>query len=148
MILYYCFKNNLRQKNNRKNQNNAIIKYQYRGITKYYYLAPLRKPIRTIINNSYHISSMLLVASRKIRTYISLGIYEARYDRKIARMVAQSILVGLLGEAGVAQESQGRGVRGGVRGKLREVISPSICCWAGAWWNSSGRYKLTNLIAQ
>lgn len=53
---------------------------------------------------------MLLVASREIRTYISLGIYEARYDRKIARMVAQSILVGLLGEAGVARESQGAGV--------------------------------------
>lgn len=70
---------------------------------------------------------MLLVASREIRTYISLGIYEARYDRKIARMVAQSILVGLLREAGVARESQGR-AGGAVRGKLREVISPSICC--------------------
>lgn len=46
---------------------------------------------------------MLLVASREIQSNISLGIYEARYDRKIARMVAQSILVGLLREAGVAQ---------------------------------------------
>lgn len=95
-------------------------------ITKYYCMPPLRKPIRTIINNSYHISSMLLVASREIRTNISLGIYEARYDRKIARMVAQSILVGLLREAGVAE---GRGEGGeGSEGKLREVISPSICC--------------------
>ncbi|VVC88469.1 unnamed protein product [Leptidea sinapis] len=49
---------------------------------------------------------MLLVASREIQTNISQGIYEARYDRKIARMVAQSILVGS-GEAGVTQESWG-----------------------------------------
>lgn len=83
-------------------------------IKKCYYIPPLRKPIRTIINNSYHISSMLLVASREIRTNISLGIYEARYDRKIARMVAQSILVGLPREAGVAQEPKGgRGRDGG-----------------------------------
>lgn len=69
---------------------------------------------------------MLLAASRKIQTNISLGIYEARYDRKIARMVEQSILVGLLGEAGVARKPRGRGE--GAKGKLREVISPSICC--------------------
>lgn len=56
---------------------------------------------------------MLLVASREIQTNISPRIYEARYDRKIARMVAQSILVGLLGEAGVAQERGGPG-RGGL----------------------------------
>lgn len=80
-------------------------------IKKCYYIPSLRKPIRTIINNSYHISSMLLVASREIRTNISLGIYEARYDRKIARMVAQSILVGLPREAGVAQEPRGGGGR-------------------------------------
>lgn len=53
---------------------------------------------------------MLLVASREIRTYISLGIYEARYDRKIARMVAQSILVGLPGGGwGSSRTGLGRG---------------------------------------
>lgn len=91
---------------------------------EHFYIPPLGKPIRTIINNSYHISSMLLVASREIRTNISRGIYEARYDRKIARMVAQSILVGSAGEAGVAQELR---AGDGAKGKLREVISPSIC---------------------
>lgn len=57
---------------------------------------------------------MLLAASREIRTNISLGIYEPRYDRKIARMVAQSILVGLLGEAGVPP--------GGGRGNFERLL--------------------------
>lgn len=80
-----------------------------------------RKPIRTIINNSYHISSMLLVASREIRTNISPGIYEARYDRKIARMVAQSILVGFLGGGWGGSGARWAGARGR-RGNFERLL--------------------------
>ncbi|CAG4945528.1 unnamed protein product [Colias eurytheme] len=66
---------------------------------------------------------MLLVASREIRTNISPGIYEARYDKKIARMVAQSILVGSAkggcwGSAGTG----GRGAGGGRRGNFERLL--------------------------
>lgn len=81
----------LKSESNVIENSNSYITVRYQSIN----IPPHREPIRTIINNCYHISSMLLAASRKIRTNISQGIYEARYDRKIARMVEQSILVGL-----------------------------------------------------
>lgn len=78
---------------------------------------------------------MLLVASREIRTNISLGIYEARYDRKIARMVAPSILV----EGGWGKDKGRNFERLLVRASVVEL---------GGVMVPRRYYKLTNLIAR